>query len=62
MIAWFDFYIYANLWICYLLIQETNSAMRLNEALREFFWKRLENLFVKNHKIKQCDVTLLLTS
>ena len=30
--------------------------MRLNRAERELFRKRLENFFVKNLKIKQCDV------
>ena len=30
--------------------------MRLNKAEREFFRKRLENFFVKNPKIKRCEV------
>ena len=30
--------------------------MRLNKAERELFRKRLENFFVKNPKIKQCEV------
>ena len=30
--------------------------MRLNRAEREFFRKRLKNFFVKNPKIKQCEV------
>ena len=30
--------------------------MRLDQAEREFFRKRLENFFVKNPKSKQCEV------
>ena len=33
-----------------------NSAMRLNKVERKVFRKRLENFFVKNPKIKQCEV------
>ena len=56
MIAWFDFYVYTNLWICFLLLQN-NAVMRLNKAGGEFFRKRLEN-FVNNPKLKQCEVVV----
>ena len=32
--------------------------MRLNRAEREIFRKRLENFFVKNPKIKQCEAVV----
>ena len=43
MIAWFDFYMYTNLWICYLVIQENNPAVRLNKAERDFFENASKN-------------------
>ena len=41
---------------CTAMCYEAVPVEFINQAEREFFRKRLENFFVKNPKIKQCEV------